>query len=80
MISQTLAKDDRVAHPIGHQLTIGDREQVEIAGVVTDALFDDPNRDPHPRYLFLSEQQCSIRRGSRPSSATEATSGRSRRW
>lgn len=58
MINQTLAKDlFGNDSPIGHQLTIGDREQVEIAGVVTDALFDGPNRDPHPRYLFLSEQQ-----------------------
>jgi predicted lysophospholipase L1 biosynthesis ABC-type transport system permease subunit len=43
--------------PIGHRLTIGEREQVEIVGVVTDALFDGPNRDPHPRYVFLAEQQ-----------------------
>jgi len=58
MINQQLAADlfDNEP-PIGHQLTIGDREQVEIVGVVTDALFDGPNRDPHPRYLFLAEQQ-----------------------
>jgi predicted permease len=58
MINQTLANDlfgnDT---PIGHQLTIGDREQVEIVGVVTDALFDGPNRDPQPRYVFQAEQQ-----------------------
>lgn len=43
--------------PIGQQLTISEREQVDVVGVVTDALFDGPNRDPHPRYLFLAEQQ-----------------------
>jgi predicted permease len=58
MINQQLAADlFGNEPPIGRQLTISDREQVEIAGVVTDALFDGPNRDPHPRYLFLAEQQ-----------------------
>ena len=58
MINQQLAADlFGNEPPIGHQLAIGDREHVEIAGVVTDALFDGPNRDPHPRYLFLAEQQ-----------------------
>jgi ABC-type antimicrobial peptide transport system permease subunit len=58
MINRQLAADlfDNEP-PIGHQLTIGDREHVEIVGVVTDALVDGPNRDPHPRYLFLAEQQ-----------------------
>ena len=58
MINQQLAADlFGNEPPIGHQLTISDREQVEVVGVVTDALFDGPNRDPHPRYLFLAEQQ-----------------------
>lgn len=58
MINQQLAADlFGNEPPIGHQLTISDREQVEIVGVVTDALFDGPNRDPQPRYLFLAEQQ-----------------------
>jgi len=58
MINQTLAHDlFGNQPPVGHPLTIGDREQVEIVGVVTDALFDGPNRDPHPRFVFLAEQQ-----------------------
>ena len=58
MINQQLANDlFGNEPPIGHQLTIGDREQVEVTGVVPDALFDGPNRDPHPRYLFVAEQQ-----------------------
>ena len=58
MINQQLAADlFGNQPPIGHQLAISDREHVEIVGVVTDALFDGPNRDPHPRYLFLAEQQ-----------------------
>lgn len=58
MINQQLAADlFGNESPIGHELTIGDRERVEVAGVVADALFDGPNRDPHPRYLFLAEQQ-----------------------
>lgn len=58
VINQRLATDLFGSEPpIGQQLTIGEREQVEVVGVVTDALFDGPNRDPHPRYLFLAEQQ-----------------------
>ncbi|MBY0492978.1 MAG: ADOP family duplicated permease [Cyanobacteria bacterium] len=58
MINQTLATDlFGNEPPIGHQLTIDDHEQAEVVGVVTDALFDGPNRDPRPRYLFLAEQQ-----------------------
>ena len=58
VINQRLAADlFGTEPPIGHQLTIGEREQVEVVGVVTDALFDGPNRDPHPRYVFLAEQQ-----------------------
>jgi len=58
MINQQLAADlFGNEPPIGYQLAISDREQVEIVGVVTDALFDGPNRDSHPRYLFLAEQQ-----------------------
>ena len=44
--------------PIGHALSIGDRdERVEVAGVVPDALFDGPSHDPHPRYVLVAEQQ-----------------------
>jgi predicted permease len=44
--------------PIGHALLIGERnERVEIAGLVSDALFDGPSRDPHPRYVLVAEQQ-----------------------
>jgi putative ABC transport system permease protein len=58
MINQQLAADlFGNEPPIGHELMISDREQVEVVGVVADALFDGPNRDPHPRYLFLAEQQ-----------------------
>jgi predicted permease len=58
MINHQLASDLFGAEPaIGQQLTISEREQVEVVGVVADALFDGPNRDPHPRYLFLAEQQ-----------------------
>jgi predicted permease len=42
---------------IGLQLSIGEREQVEVVGVVPDSLVDGPNRDPNPRYLFVAEQQ-----------------------
>jgi predicted permease len=59
MISQRLATELFATEaPIGRPLLIGDRnERAEIIGVVPDALFDGPNRDPHPRYLFLAEQQ-----------------------
>ena len=58
MINQRLAADLFAGEsPLGRQLTIGEREQVEVIGVVADALFDGPNRDPHPRYLFVAEQQ-----------------------
>ena len=58
MINQRLAADLFAGEsPLGHQLTIAEREQVEVIGVVADALFDGPNRDPHPRYLFVAEQQ-----------------------
>lgn len=44
--------------PIGHPVLIGDRnDQVEIVGVIPDALFDGPNHDPHPGYLLVAEQQ-----------------------
>jgi hypothetical protein len=44
--------------PSGHTLVIGGRsERVEVVGVIPDALFDGPSRDPHPRYLFVAEQQ-----------------------
>jgi len=44
--------------PLGHPIFIGDKgDRVEIAGIVPDALFDGPNHDPHPRYLFVAEQQ-----------------------
>ena len=58
MINQQLAADlFGNEPPVGHQLTISDRDQVEIVGVVADALFDGPNRDARPRYLFVAEQQ-----------------------
>ena len=58
MINQQLALDLFGSEPpLGHHLTIGDRDQVEIVGVVADALFDGPNRDRQPRYLFVAEQQ-----------------------
>jgi hypothetical protein len=44
--------------PIGQPLFIGDRrERVDVVGIVPDALFDGPGRDPHPRYVFVAEQQ-----------------------
>ena len=44
--------------PLAQSVLIGDKnERVEIAGVIPDALFDGPNHDPHPRYLFVAEQQ-----------------------
>lgn len=44
--------------PIGHPVLIGDRnDQVEIVGVIPDALFDGPSHDPHPGYLLVAEQQ-----------------------
>ena len=58
MINQQLAADlFGNEPPLGRQLLFGERDQVEVVGVVADALFDGPNRDPHPRYLFLAEQQ-----------------------
>jgi predicted permease len=44
--------------PIGHPVLIGDgSDQVEIVGVIPDALFDGPSHDPHPKYLLVAEQQ-----------------------
>lgn len=44
--------------PLAQSVVIGDRnERVEIVGVIPDALFDGPNHDPHPGYLFVAEQQ-----------------------
>jgi predicted permease len=59
MINQRLATELFATEaPVGHSLMIGDRdERVEIVGVVPDALFDGPNRDPNPRYLLVAEQQ-----------------------
>ena len=59
MINQRLAMELFANEPpIGHPVFIGDRaERVEIVGIVPDALFDGPNHDPHPRYLFVAEQQ-----------------------
>ena len=59
MINQRLALELFANEPpIGHSLFFGDRnEQVEIVGVVPDAQFDGPSHDPHPRYLFVAEQQ-----------------------
>ena len=59
MINQRLATELFANEPpIGHPVFIGERdERVEIVGVVPDALFDGPNHDPHPRYLFVAEQQ-----------------------
>ena len=58
MISARLAADLFDNEPaIGRELTIGEHERVQVAGVVADALFDGPTHDPHPRYLFVAEQQ-----------------------
>lgn len=59
MINQRLAMELFANEPpIGHPVFIGDRtERIEIVGIVPDALFDGPNHDPHPRYLFVAEQQ-----------------------
>ena len=59
MINQRLAMELFAGEdPIGQPLFISERsERVEIVGVVPDALFDGPNHDPHPRYLFVAEQQ-----------------------
>jgi hypothetical protein len=59
MINQRLATELFATEPpIGHAVMIGDRaDRVEIVGVVPDALFDGPNHDPRPRYLFVAEQQ-----------------------
>ena len=44
--------------PIGHPVFIANQaEPLEIVGIVPDALFDGPMHDPHPRYLFVAEQQ-----------------------
>ena len=46
--------------PMGQIVTIGERrESAEVVGIAPDALFDGPVHDPHPRYLFLAEQQFS---------------------
>ena len=59
MINQRLAVELFADQsPIGHPVFISDRaEQVDIVGIVPDALFDGPNHDPHPRYVFVAEQQ-----------------------
>jgi putative ABC transport system permease protein len=59
VINQRLAAELFAGEPpVGHMLSVGDREErVEIVGVVPDALVDGPRHDPHPRYLFLAEQQ-----------------------
>jgi predicted permease len=59
MINQRLAMELFANEPpIGRSVFIGDaKEGVEIVGIVPDALFDGPNHDPHPRYLFVAEQQ-----------------------
>ena len=59
LINQRLALDLFANEPpIGHALLIGDgKDQVEIVGIVPDALYDGPSHDPHPRYLFVAEQQ-----------------------
>lgn len=58
-INQRLASELFGAEsPLGQSVAIGDRgESVEIVGVAPDALFDGPSHDPHPRYLFVAEQQ-----------------------
>ncbi len=46
--------------PLGQTLAIGrDREVVEVVGVVPNALFDGPVRDPRPHYVLVAEQQVS---------------------
>ena len=59
VINQRLAMDLFAAEPpVGHTLVLGERdERVEIVGVVPDALVDGPSHHPHPRYLFVAEQQ-----------------------
>jgi hypothetical protein len=59
MINQRLAMELFADQPpAGRTLVIGDRnERVEVVGVIPNALFDGPSRDPHPRYLFVAEQQ-----------------------
>ena len=43
---------------LAQPLYVGERdERVEIVGVAPDALYDGPTHDPHPRYVFLAEQQ-----------------------
>lgn len=67
-INRRLAADLFGNEPaVGQQLSIGEREQVEVVGVVPDALFDGPSRDPHPRYLFVAEQQTAGNRPTDPS-------------
>lgn len=59
MINQRLAAELFGSEPpLAHSVLIGEKnERVEIVGVIPDALFDGPNHDPHPRYLFVAEQQ-----------------------
>jgi predicted permease len=58
MINRRLATDLFGSEPaIGQQLSVGERERIEVIGVVPDALVDGPSRDPNPRYLFVAEQQ-----------------------
>lgn len=48
--------------PIGQVLHIGERRRsVEVVGVAPDALFDGPVHDPHPRYVFIAQQQVTDR-------------------
>ena len=57
-INRRLAADLFGSEPaVGQRLSIGESDHVEIVGIVPDAAFDGPNRDPHPRYLFVAEQQ-----------------------
>jgi predicted permease len=42
---------------IGRTLTVGESEPAEIVGVAPNAFFDGPSHDPHPRYVFVAEQQ-----------------------
>jgi predicted permease len=43
---------------LGRTILIGERlAAVEVVGVAPDALFDGPQHDPHPRYVFIPLQQ-----------------------
>ena len=57
-IANWLATCGPTDRPIGQTLLVGEhREPHEIVGVVPDALYDGPVHDPHPRYVFVAEQQ-----------------------